>query len=99
MYARSYKGYGVVWGAPEYPYVLPTMTYRAFVRPWWRPLHSSITWTWRAAGFNGEDMVHSTARTTAGKIAERILIKDQTRVRFEEEAASVLGMTADEVVR
>lgn len=99
MYARSYKGYGVVWGAPEYPYVLPTMTYRAFVRPWWRPLYSSVTWTWRAAGFNGGDAVHGSARTTAVKIAERILVKDQARVRFEEEAASVLGMTADEVVR
>ncbi|KAF2445218.1 hypothetical protein P171DRAFT_315896, partial [Karstenula rhodostoma CBS 690.94] len=43
-YASSYKGYGVVWGAPEYPYVLPTMTYRAFIKPWWRPLHAGLSW-------------------------------------------------------
>ena len=98
-YASSYKEYGVVWGAPEYPYVLPTMTYRAFIRPWWQPLYTCARWVWKVLGRGNEDVVQSNARTTAARIAERILVKDQTRVAFEEEAASVLGMAADEVVR
>lgn len=99
MYASSYKEYGVVWGAPEYPYALPTMTYRAFVRPWWRPLYASARWIWKSLGVGTEDVVQNNARMTAAKIAERILVKEQARVTFEEDTASILGMSADEVVR
>ena len=101
MYARSYEGYGVVWGAPEYPYVLPTMTYRAFVKPWWRPVYACLNWVWRAVvgGFDGEGVVYGSARTTAGKIAERILVRERAGVVVEEEGAGVLGMAGDELVR
>ncbi|OAG08370.1 uncharacterized protein CC84DRAFT_1162338 [Paraphaeosphaeria sporulosa] len=99
-FASSYKGYGVVWGAPEYPYVLPTMTYRALIKPWWRPLHTFLSWIWGAVGFeNVEAAPRARTTATATGFAERILVRDQARVAFEEEAASVLGMTADEVVR
>ncbi|KAF1978579.1 hypothetical protein BU23DRAFT_549999 [Bimuria novae-zelandiae CBS 107.79] len=97
-YASSYTGYGVVWGAPEYPYVLPTMTYRAFVRPWWRPLYALLSWMWRVSGGGSEDAAPMTARTTATRIAERILLRGQAGAEFEEEA-SVLGMAGDEVLR
>lgn len=97
-YASSYKGYGVVWGAPEYPYVLPTMTYRALIKPWWRPLNAFLSWIWGAVGFEAVEAVPR-ARTTATGFAERILVRDQARMAFEEEAVRVLGMTADEVVR
>ncbi|KAJ4305377.1 hypothetical protein N0V90_000908 [Kalmusia sp. IMI 367209] len=97
-YASSYKGYGVIWGAPEYPYVLPTMTYRAFIKPWWRHVWAFLVWTWKTFGLGTED-VGTTARTTATRLAERILVRDQARVTLEEDAASVLGMAADEVVR
>ncbi|KAL5399643.1 hypothetical protein PMIN06_003484 [Paraphaeosphaeria minitans] len=99
-FASSYKGYGVVWGAPEYPYVMPTMTYRALIKPWWRPLYALLSWIWIAVGFEAVEAAPR-ARTTAmaTSFAERILVRDQARVAFGEEAASVLGMTADEIVR
>ncbi|KAJ4350161.1 uncharacterized protein N0V89_008782 [Didymosphaeria variabile] len=97
-YASSYKGYGVIWGAPEYPYVLPTMTYRALIKPWWRPLYTLFSWMWGAVGAGTVEAAPK-AKTTAARFAERILVRDQTRVMFEEEAASVLGMAGDEVVR
>lgn len=100
MYATSYKGYGVVWGAPEYPYALPTMTYRAFIKPWFKPLSSVLLWIWRAVGGgSGDAAAQAAARASASRIAQRILVKNQERLAFEEEAASVLGMAADEVVR
>lgn len=34
------SGYGVTYDAPKFPFVVPTMTYRALVRPWWRLLCS-----------------------------------------------------------
>ncbi|KAL1609990.1 hypothetical protein SLS60_001655 [Paraconiothyrium brasiliense] len=97
-YASSYKGYGVIWGAPEYPYVLPTMTYRALIKPWWRPLYALFSWIWGAVGARTVEAAPKT-RTTAARFAERILVRDQARVAFEDEAASVLGMAGDEVVR
>lgn len=99
-YATSYKGYGVVWGAPEYPYVLPTMAYRAFIKPWWRPLYAFIAWIWEATGFgSGTTYSMPAASTTAARFAERILVRDRARATFEEEATGVLGMAGDEVVR
>jgi hypothetical protein len=89
-FASSYKGYGVVWGAPEYPYVLPTMTYRAFIKPWWRPMYAFLSWIWGAVKVDAVDAAPE-ARTAGMRFAESILVR-------EEEAVSVLGMAADEVV-
>lgn len=96
-YASSYKGYGVVWGAPEYPYVLPTMTYRAFIKPWWHPIYAFLVWTWKTFGSSTGGAVTTTS-ATATRVAQRVL-SEQTGLTFEEDAATVLGMAADEVVR
>ncbi|KAF2241551.1 hypothetical protein BU26DRAFT_440413 [Trematosphaeria pertusa] len=102
LYAKSYKGYGVTYDAPEFPFVIPTMTYRAFIKPWWIPLFGFLAWGWRTlAGclVGGEETVQGgTARATATRVATKMW---EARRAWEAEGGGerVLGMGADEVVR
>jgi hypothetical protein len=63
LYARSSPyPFGVNLNAPRYPFVIPTLIYRAFVKDWWLPLCSFFSWigatVWRCV-FGFEDNVGS----------------------------------------
>ncbi|KAI8937170.1 hypothetical protein NX059_006382 [Plenodomus lindquistii] len=36
--------FGVNLDAPVYPFVIPTLVYRNFIRIWWIPIYTSISW-------------------------------------------------------
>lgn len=93
-YASSYKGYGVTWNAPKYPYVIPTVLYRNFIKPWWRPLSVFAVFISEAflgrfvdSGRVGAPVVTSTATRFA------------TKILLQEEDDVILGMGADDLVR
>lgn len=45
MYAQSSPyPFAVNMNAPQYPYVIPTLIYRNFIKAWWLPLSSFISW-------------------------------------------------------
>ncbi|KAF2687185.1 hypothetical protein K458DRAFT_415455, partial [Lentithecium fluviatile CBS 122367] len=93
-YASSYKGYGITWNAPKYPYVIPTVIYRNFIKPWWRPLWAFVVFTYKTlvgCFFSYEDVDREARRETVSRVATEILLR--------EEEERVLGMGADEVVR
>ena len=93
-YASSYKGYGITWDAPQYPYVIPTVLYRNFVKPWWQPLWTFTAFTCRTlmGYFFGSDEANRAVNSaTAVRVA--------TKIFLGEEEESVLGMGADEFVR
>jgi hypothetical protein len=93
-YASSYKGYGITWNAPRYPYVIPTVLYRTIVKPWWGPLWVFLVFTYKTlvGSFLGsEEAGRAVKSATASRIATKILLR--------EEEEMILGMGVDEVVR
>jgi hypothetical protein len=49
--------------APRYPYVIPTLIYRTFIKGWFLPLSSFFTWIgatmWRCVfGFENKGVMH-----------------------------------------
>ncbi|CAI6340083.1 unnamed protein product [Periconia digitata] len=103
VYATSMKGYGVIYGAPKFPFVLPTITYRALIRPWWRPLYSLLLlplWNY-ISGLDDERAAAAATRkvgaaTRVGASFTTHTVAAARRV-FEEDG--VVGMGGDEVLR
>jgi hypothetical protein len=96
LYASQMKGFGVVWDAPRYPYVIPTLLFRTFLQPFWRPLWILLSWIGRAAYncfFDG-DASPASATVTARSFATKIL--QQAQETFEPEFD--LSMNDDEVI-
>jgi hypothetical protein len=93
-YASSYEGYGITWDAPEYPYVIPTVLYRTFVKAWWQPLWALTVFVCKPliGGFLGADEAASAVRSaTVTNVA--------TKIFLQQEEERILGMGADEFVR
>ncbi|KAF1947845.1 hypothetical protein EJ02DRAFT_6574 [Clathrospora elynae] len=45
LYARSSPyPFSVNMNAPRYPFVIPTLIYRAFIKEWWSPIYSFFSW-------------------------------------------------------
>lgn len=42
-------GYGVKYNAPVYPFVLPTLFYRNFLKWWWTPVWRALGWVGNSA--------------------------------------------------
>ena len=100
-YASSYQGYGVTWNAPKFPYVIPTVIYRNFIRVWWRPIWGIFCWIWTAiaACFWGSTTQARDAVTSASAtVTTNSIFSTEQAIRFEEDSGAVLGMDADEVV-
>ena len=71
LYAQSSRHpFSVNMDAPEFPFVLPTLIYRNFIRVWWLPVSSFLSWivtaVWRIIfGFDDESahMVNHSIRS------------------------------------
>ncbi|PVH99099.1 hypothetical protein DM02DRAFT_529746 [Periconia macrospinosa] len=87
--------YGVTYGAPKFPFVIPTMIYRVFIRFWWEPLWNFILLPlWNQV--SGVYDMRSAATATVVKASRAArATAHATRVWMEE---GVRGMGADEVV-
>ncbi|KAF1841949.1 uncharacterized protein K460DRAFT_293382 [Cucurbitaria berberidis CBS 394.84] len=46
--------FSVNMDAPQYPFVIPTLVYRNFVKAWWLPLYSFFSWIWTSVFGFGE---------------------------------------------
>ena len=91
FYARKMKGFGVVFDAPRYPFVLPTLFYRKLIRTWWHPLWRFLTWSWNYYWL--EDGTTNSATITASRVATRVL--QQATETFD---YSDLSMNDDEII-
>lgn len=88
-------GFGVVWDAPVYPYVLPTLFYRNLLKPFWVPLYAFLKWLARTAYacVFGDDVSGPSTAQSARKAATRIL-----QYAAQETFESDFRMTDDEVI-
>lgn len=102
-YASTQVGYGVTWGAPEYPFVIPTVIYRNFMKPWWIPLWALLRWCWRMVmGYlfdTEQGRGGAGVRASASRAAGNVLFGQEARVIVEDDGGSILGMAADELIR
>ncbi|KAF2274141.1 uncharacterized protein EI97DRAFT_460533 [Westerdykella ornata] len=88
LYASEMVGYGVVWDAPRYPFVLPTLLWRNLVRPVGAPIWNLIAWLYE------DEAVKEHATATAGRAATRIFRQRYTGETFEPD----LSMGDDEII-
>lgn len=96
LYARTMVGYGVKYDAPIYPFVLPTLFYRNFIRAWWRPLWGFLVWIYHTTyNYYWDDMVVKTATQTATMAARQFT---RTVVSQQETFEAAGSMYDDEII-
>jgi hypothetical protein len=84
--------------APVYPFVLPTLFYRNFIRVWWEPSSSVAGWMWRNTfGVETSVGVQQSATITAAAWSEGV--RESVGKRVVEEVVWDQSMLHDEVVR
>ncbi|KAF2828631.1 hypothetical protein CC86DRAFT_368813 [Ophiobolus disseminans] len=83
--------YSVNPDAPQYPFVLPTLFYRNFIRVWWEPSSHVTRWIWRnAVGDVSPTILQQSASSTATWASTE---------RVVEEVVWDQSMLSDEVIR
>lgn len=76
--------------APQYPFVLPTLFYRTFVRAWWEPSSLVTRWVWRNTLGEGSPTMSASGAASWQASQSRSVV---------EEAVWEQSMMHDEVVR
>lgn len=96
LYASSMVGFGVDFNAPRFPFVIPTLGYRWFVKPWWLPLWSLLSWVGRTSyrSVMDDETGKATATATVRRFATNVLRQVQTAESFEPD----YRMSDDEVL-
>ncbi|CAO2647909.1 Nn.00g088310.m01.CDS01 [Neocucurbitaria sp. VM-36] len=106
MYAQySPYPFSVYMNAPQYPFVIPTLVYRNFVKAWWLPLSSFVSWIWTIM-YNGiigsEDISTQTvlaeAYRAASSTGKRVWRVSSQNAQPTEELDWDLSMGDDQLV-
>jgi hypothetical protein len=90
-------GYGVRYDAPVYPFVLPTLFYRKFMKWWWKPVWGAVEWVGNSAyeSYWADDMAK-----VATEAATRV-VNQYTRTVMSQQGTWEAGGSIfdDEVIR
>ncbi|KAF2748200.1 hypothetical protein M011DRAFT_467243 [Sporormia fimetaria CBS 119925] len=70
LYATSMVGYGVDWDAPRFPFVIPTLLWRKWLRPVW----SVLAWLWSSSdwSFFEDDTSRKAATATVRRVVTTV---------------------------
>jgi len=88
--------YSVNPDAPEFPFVIPTLFYRSFIRFWWTPVWSLITWLWTST-FDADATTRLASESLEARLPTLTVITGPSPIA--EEATWEQSMMNDEVVR
>ncbi|KAH7380102.1 hypothetical protein BKA66DRAFT_420068 [Pyrenochaeta sp. MPI-SDFR-AT-0127] len=93
--------FAVKINAPQYPFVIPTLIFRKFIKDWWIPLSSFVSWicaTMYKYVFGFEDAASAAREAVRGTATNRAWYVRSQAAQVTEESAWDLRMTDDQLL-